>query len=45
MGAVAERFADRVVLTDDNPRTEDAEKIVADICAGLKRPAATVLLG
>ena len=40
MGAVAERFADRVVLTDDNPRTEDAEKIVEDICAGLKQPAA-----
>ena len=40
MGAAAERFADRVVLTDDNPRTEDAHKIVADICAGLKQPGA-----
>jgi len=40
MGAAAERFADHVVLTDDNPRTEDAAKIIEDICAGLKRPAA-----
>ena len=40
MGAVAERLADHVVLTDDNPRTEDATKIVEDICSGLKRPAA-----
>jgi len=40
MGAAAERFADHVVLTDDNPRTEDAATIVEDICAGLKQPAA-----
>jgi UDP-N-acetylmuramoyl-L-alanyl-D-glutamate--2,6-diaminopimelate ligase len=40
MGAVAERFADKVVLTDDNPRTEDAHRIVDDICAGLKQPRA-----
>jgi UDP-N-acetylmuramoyl-L-alanyl-D-glutamate--2,6-diaminopimelate ligase len=40
MGAVAERFADRVVLTDDNPRTEDAQQIIEDICAGLKQPGA-----
>ena len=40
MGAVAERFADKIVLTDDNPRTEDAHRIIEDIRAGLKRPAA-----
>ena len=40
MGAVAERFADKVVLTDDNPRSEDAEKIVEAIRAGLKQPGA-----
>ena len=38
MGAVAERCADQVVLTDDNPRTEDAQKIIGDICSGLKQP-------
>jgi UDP-N-acetylmuramoyl-L-alanyl-D-glutamate--2,6-diaminopimelate ligase len=40
MGAVAERHADVMVLTDDNPRTEDAQKIVSDIRSGLKQPAA-----
>ena len=40
MGAVAERHADAIVLTDDNPRTEDAGKIVNDIRSGLKQPAA-----
>jgi UDP-N-acetylmuramoyl-L-alanyl-D-glutamate--2,6-diaminopimelate ligase len=40
MGAVAERFADRIVLTDDNPRSEDAQQIVEAICAGLKQPGA-----
>ena len=40
MGAVAEQYADVIVLTDDNPRTEDAQQIVTDICSGLKNPAA-----
>jgi UDP-N-acetylmuramoyl-L-alanyl-D-glutamate--2,6-diaminopimelate ligase len=35
MGAVAGRLADRVVLTDDNPRGEDGDAIVADILEGL----------
>lgn len=34
MGAAAERWADDVVLTDDNPRTEKPEAIVNDILAG-----------
>ena len=38
MGAVAERYADAIVLTDDNPRTEDAQQIVSDVCSGLKNP-------
>lgn len=36
MGAVAERLADHVVLTDDNPRHEDATQIVMDILAGME---------
>lgn len=35
MGAVAAKYADRVVVTDDNPRGEAAEQIVADIMAGM----------
>jgi UDP-N-acetylmuramoyl-L-alanyl-D-glutamate--2,6-diaminopimelate ligase len=40
MGAKVEQHADRVVLTDDNPRTEDPQQIVAEILAGMKQPAA-----
>ncbi|QDX81420.1 UDP-N-acetylmuramoyl-L-alanyl-D-glutamate--2,6-diaminopimelate ligase [Denitratisoma sp. DHT3] len=35
MGAVAERLADRVVLTSDNPRGEEPGAIVAAIRAGM----------
>lgn len=38
MGAVAEQFADRVVVTSDNPRTEVAEDIIRDILAGIANP-------
>ena len=38
MAAVAERLADRVVVTQDNPRTENPDRIVADIRAGFERP-------
>jgi UDP-N-acetylmuramoyl-L-alanyl-D-glutamate--2,6-diaminopimelate ligase len=38
MGEVAETLADRVVVTDDNPRHEDGDAIVAEILAGLREP-------
>ena len=34
MAAIAERLADVVIVTDDNPRNEDGDAIVADIVAG-----------
>jgi len=34
MGRVAVDLADEVIITDDNPRTEDAAQIVADILVG-----------
>ena len=36
MGAVAEAGADRVFLTDDNPRQENPQAIVHDILTGIK---------
>lgn len=34
MGALAARLADRAIVTDDNPRTEDAATVRAEILAG-----------
>jgi UDP-N-acetylmuramoyl-L-alanyl-D-glutamate--2,6-diaminopimelate ligase len=44
MAAVAERLADRVFVTDDNPRNEDGDRIVADIMAGFAKPDAITVL-
>jgi UDP-N-acetylmuramoyl-L-alanyl-D-glutamate--2,6-diaminopimelate ligase len=38
MGEVAERLADHVVVTDDNPRHEDASRIIMDILQGMQDP-------
>ena len=35
MGAVAERLAERVIVSSDNPRHEDPPAIIADILAGM----------
>ncbi len=36
MGEIAVRLADKVIVTDDNPRTEDAAAIRAEVMAGAK---------
>jgi UDP-N-acetylmuramoyl-L-alanyl-D-glutamate--2,6-diaminopimelate ligase len=36
MGAIAEKLADKIVITSDNPRSEDPQTIITDIIAGLK---------
>jgi len=38
MGRAVEELADRVIVTDDNPRNESPEKIVAEILGGMQRP-------
>ncbi len=38
MGEIAEKYADYVCLTDDNPRLEKSEDIIADIEEGMKKP-------
>ena len=40
MAAVAEKQADRVVLTSDNPRSEKPAAIISQILLGLSRPEA-----
>jgi UDP-N-acetylmuramoyl-L-alanyl-D-glutamate--2,6-diaminopimelate ligase len=42
MGRIAETLADEVILTDDNPRHEDAEAIVAEIRAGMRTVPKTI---
>jgi len=43
MGAAAERYADHIVLTDDNPRKEQAELIISDILSGIENPEKVVI--
>jgi UDP-N-acetylmuramoyl-L-alanyl-D-glutamate--2,6-diaminopimelate ligase len=38
MGSIAEQLADRVIVTSDNPRTEEPEAILNDIRRGVSRP-------
>ena len=37
MGAIAGKYADRIVVTSDNPRFEDPAEIMNDIKAGMER--------
>jgi UDP-N-acetylmuramoyl-L-alanyl-D-glutamate--2,6-diaminopimelate ligase len=39
MGAIAQKLADKIVITSDNPRSEDPQQIITDIIAGLQSVA------
>lgn len=43
MAQAAERLADAVIVTDDNPRGEDGQAIVQEILAGFVDPAAVTV--
>lgn len=36
MGSIAENLADKVIITSDNPRSEDPQQIITDILSGIK---------
>ncbi|MFC1675750.1 UDP-N-acetylmuramoyl-L-alanyl-D-glutamate--2,6-diaminopimelate ligase [Planctomycetota bacterium] len=44
MAAVAERLADIVVVTSDNPRTEQPEYIIGEIVTGFDNPVAETVI-
>ncbi|GAB3378816.1 UDP-N-acetylmuramoyl-L-alanyl-D-glutamate--2,6-diaminopimelate ligase [Lysobacter fragariae] len=44
MAAIAEANADVAIVTDDNPRGEDGDQIVADILAGFAHPENAIVL-
>ncbi len=43
MGRIAAELADDIIVTDDNPRSEDPARIVAEIVAGMQRPTPHVI--
>ena len=44
MASAVERFADRVVVTNDNPRSEEPGHIIEAILCGLEKPASATVI-
>jgi UDP-N-acetylmuramoyl-L-alanyl-D-glutamate--2,6-diaminopimelate ligase len=44
MGAAVARHSDRIIVTSDNPRTEDPARIIADILTGIPGQAPEVVV-
>jgi UDP-N-acetylmuramoyl-L-alanyl-D-glutamate--2,6-diaminopimelate ligase len=43
MGAIADELADRIIVTDDNPRSEDPEHITSGIIGGIVKHASRII--
>lgn len=43
MGEIAEKLADKVIVTSDNPRSENPQQIITDILAGFKSTADVIV--
>ncbi len=43
MGAIAEKVADKIIITDDNSRDEEPTAIVEDILLGLQKPKKAIV--
>jgi UDP-N-acetylmuramoyl-L-alanyl-D-glutamate--2,6-diaminopimelate ligase len=43
MGAIADELADQIIVTDDNPRSEEPQEIIRAITRGIKAHAARVI--
>ena len=43
MGNIAEHYADYVIVTSDNPRNENPEKIISDILEGISSRVETIV--
>ncbi len=39
MGRIAEKYADEVMVTSDNPRSEDPDRIITAVLAGMENPS------
>ncbi len=42
MGEIAQTYADKVIITDDNPRHETSQSIIDDILQGCPKPEAVI---
>jgi UDP-N-acetylmuramoyl-L-alanyl-D-glutamate--2,6-diaminopimelate ligase len=43
MGAVADELADQIIITDDNPRSEDPQNIIRAIARGIASGRARII--
>ena len=43
MGSIAERFSDKVILTSDNPRNENPDKIIQDCLKGVTQKESFII--